>query len=114
MYQNFWEDQNSLNLLKNPLEYTGYSHFTGEKTEGIGNSMILPKTGKLMRDQEFILGQSNPNACICVCVCFVSLCVYFERDGALAGEGQEGRERTPSRLHTVDAGLQLMNCEIMT
>ena len=43
-----------------------------------------------------------------------------ERERARVGEGQRKREgdRIPSRLHTVsaepDAGLEHMNCEIMT
>ena len=49
---------------------------------------------------------------------FGYLCIYLkrERGRALAGEG--GRERIPSRLHTVsaesDVGLDPMNCEIVT
>lgn len=45
---------------------------------------------------------------------FLSLVFYFER----AHKQGRGRERTPIRPHTVStelkAGLDLMNCEIMT
>ena len=43
-----------------------------------------------------------------------------ERERARAEKGQRetGRDRIPSRLHTVsvepDTGLELMNCEVMT
>ena len=40
------------------------------------------------------------------------------REHKQGGQRERGRDRVPSRLHTVhtepDAGLQLMNCEIMT
>ena len=51
----------------------------------------------------------------------LSLFIYFEREQASmrgeAAERERGRERIPSRLHTVsaepDMGLEFMNCEIM-
>ena len=56
-----------------------------------------------------------------VCL-FVFKFIYFERqtECVCAGEGQRerGRERIPSRLHTVstepNTGLDLRNSEIMT
>ena len=51
---------------------------------------------------------------------FLSLFIYFEREGAMnacanGGRGRERRkERIPSRLCTVSMGLKLTNCEITT
>ena len=48
---------------------------------------------------------------------FFTKFIYFERERE-SREGQRGRERIPSRLHTVseepDVGLEVMNREIMT
>ena len=60
--------------------------------------------------------------CVCVCVC---VCVrerervpVDEQERGREKEKEGGRERILSRLHTVstgpNAGLELMNCEIMT
>ena len=56
---------------------------------------------------------------------FLSLFIYFERAtesewgrGKGGGGGKRGRERIPSRLHSVstepDMGLELTNCEFLT
>ena len=46
---------------------------------------------------------------------FLSLFIYFDKRER---QRERGRERIPSRFHTVsaepDAGLELMNCQIMT
>ena len=52
---------------------------------------------------------------------FLSLFIYFERQGERESRGEaerEDRERIPSRFQAVstepDVGLELMNCEIIT
>ena len=49
---------------------------------------------------------------------FLSLFIYFERERDRMSKGRAGRERIPSRLHTVSMephmGLKLTNCEIIT
>ena len=86
----------------------------------------------------FVFGKKialAPSVCVCVssyCFYFFIICnVFFNlmfilffkrerRDRAQAREGQRetGRERIPSRLHTVDrepgVRLNLTDCEIMT